>query len=66
MFLNIKQKVQKAREAITLLRMLPKYVDRNVRDLSYKMYARPHLDYGDVIYHLIGLIESIQYKAVLF
>ena len=38
--------------------------------LSYKMYVRPFLDYGDVIYHnqrddLMDLIERIQYKASL-
>ena len=34
------------------------------------MYIRPHLDYGDVIYHnrradLMDLVERIQYKAAL-
>ena len=38
--------------------------------MSYKMYVRPHLDYGDVIYHnqranLMNLLEKVQYKAVL-
>ena len=39
-------------------------------DLSYKLYVRRHLDYGDVIYHnqrsdLMDLIEQVQYKAAL-
>ena len=39
-------------------------------DLSYKLYVRPHLDYGDVIYHnqrddLMKLIEQVHYKAAL-
>ena len=39
-------------------------------DLSYKMYVRPHLDYGEVIFHnqrmdLMDLIERVQYKAAL-
>ena len=34
------------------------------------MYVRPHLDYGDVIFHnqrmdLMDLIERVQYKAAL-
>ena len=34
------------------------------------MYVRPHLDYGDVIYHnqranLMDLLEQVQYKAAL-
>ena len=37
--------------------------------MSYKMYVRPHLDYGDVIYHnsrsyLMALIEQVQYKVL--
>ena len=34
-----------------MLKLLSKYVDRHVLALSYKMYIRSHLDYGDVIYH---------------
>lgn len=39
-------------------------------DLSFKLYVRPHLDYGDVIYHgqrtdLMKLVEEVQYKAML-
>ena len=39
-------------------------------NLSYKLYVRPHLDYGDIIYHnqradLMQLIEQVQYKAAL-
>ena len=53
-----------------LLKILSKYVDRNVLSLSYKMHVLPHLDYGDVIYHnsrtdLMDLIERVQYKAAL-
>ena len=57
-------------KGISLLKFLSKYVDLHVLDLSYKMYVRPHLDYGDVIYHnqradLMDLIERVQYKAAL-
>ena len=63
---HIKEQVVKAMKVLSLL----KYVDRNVLDLSYKMYVRPHLDYGDVIYHnqridVMNLIERVQYKAAL-
>ena len=38
--------------------------------MPYKMYVRPHLDYGDVIFHnqrmdLMDLLERVQYKAAL-
>ena len=36
--------------------------------MSYQMYVRPHLDFGDVIYHnqranLMNLLEQVQYNA---
>ena len=36
--------------------------------MCYKLYAIPHLDYGDVIFHnqradLINLLEQVQYKG---
>ena len=38
--------------------------------MTYKLYIRPHLDYGDIIYHnqrsdMMNLIEQVQYKAAL-
>ena len=48
---HIKEQVLKTTKGVSLLKVLCKYVDRNVLDLSYKMYVRPHLDYGDVILH---------------
>ena len=61
---------ENAMKGISLLKFLSKYVDRNVLGLSYKIYVRPHLDFGNVIYHnqradLMDLIESVQYKAAL-
>ena len=30
---------------------MSRYVTREVLDQMYKLYVRPHLDYGDIIYH---------------
>ena len=67
---HIREAVLKATKGISLLKYLSKYVSRKVLDLSYKLYVRPHLDYGDVLYHnqradLMDLIEQVQYKAAL-
>ena len=67
---HIKEKISKAMNGIALLKFLSKHVSKDVLNLSYKMYVRPHLDYGDVIYHnsrsfLMNLIEQVQYKAAL-
>ena len=34
-----------------MIKYLSKYVSRDVLGQIYKLYARPHLDYGDIIYH---------------
>ena len=48
---HIKAAIQKARRGIGMRRYLSKYVSRNIFDQIYKLYVRPHLDYGDLIYH---------------
>ena len=67
---HIREAVMKATKGVSLLKYLSKYVSRKVLDLSYKLYVRPHLDYGDVIYHnqrtdFMNLIEQVPYKAAL-
>ena len=53
---------------------MSRYVARNVLNQMYKLYVRPHLDYGDILYHQYGpnfslslttVLESVQYSAVL-
>ena len=57
-----------------MIRYLLKYVSRHVLDQMYKLYVRPHLDNGDVIYHKFDpeltldftkKIENVQYSAAL-
>ena len=38
-------------KGISLLKFLTKYLDRAKLDIAYKLYVRPHLEYGDVIFH---------------
>ena len=53
---------------------MAKYVTRDILDQMYKLYVRPHLDYGDVIFHrddpemnssLTKRLESVQYSSAL-
>ena len=69
---HIQEAILKARRGIGLLKYLSKYVSGVVPDQTYKLYVRPHLDYGDIIYHkydpgmLLNFtqqLEQIQYKA---
>ena len=67
---HITEAIKKATKGLGLMKYLSRYVSRKVLDLSYKLYVRPHLDYGDVIYHnqredLMKLVEQVQYKAAL-
>ena len=67
---HIKEAILTALKGVSLLKYLSKFVDRNVLDLSYKLYVRSHLDYSEVISHnprddLMKLIEQVQYKAAL-
>ena len=65
---HIKEAIIKVRSGIGIIRFLSKYVHRDVLDQMYKLYVRPHLDYGDVVYHnqnssLMSKLESTQYAA---
>ena len=78
---HIKSAISKTRKGIGMLRFLSSYLPRNTLNDLYKLYVRPHLDYGDVIYHdppnlcefsgnttlssQIEKIESVQYSAAL-
>ena len=76
---HIKSAISKTRKGIGLLKYLSKYLPRHTLNELYKLYVRPHLDYGDVIYHipakvcdfsgsvilpsLMEKLESVQYSA---
>ena len=78
---HIKAVISKTRRCIGLIKHLAKYLPRNTLNELYKVYVRPHLDYGDVIYHvpaklcelsqsilvpnLMEKLESVQYSAAL-
>ena len=48
---HIREAVMKATKGASLLKYQSKYVSRKVLDLPYNLDVRPHLDYGDVMYH---------------
>ena len=47
---HTKEAIVWARRGVVMIRYLSKYVSRDVLDQIYKLYVRPHLDYGDIIY----------------
>ena len=71
---HIKEAVVKARRGIGIIRHISRYVSREVLDQVYKLYVRPHLDYGDIVYHkydpemkldVTKKLEQTQYSAAL-
>ena len=73
-FRPIKEIIIKACRGVGIIRSVAKYVSRDVLDQMYKLYVRPHLDYGDLMYHiddpevspsLTKRLESVQYTAAL-
>ena len=44
---HIREAIIKARRGIGIIPFLSKYVSRDILDQIYKLYVRPHLDYGD-------------------
>ena len=78
---HIKSAISKKRKKIGSLKCLYKYLPTHNLNELCKLYVRPHLDYGDVIYHipskvyefsknailanLMEKLESVQYSAAL-
>ena len=71
---HVSEAILKAGRGIGLIRHLSQYVSRDVLDQMYKLYVRPHLDYGDIVYHkydpdlssvITKHLEQTQYAASL-
>ena len=68
--LHVSESIKKANKGVAILKFLSKYLSRNKLELAYKLHVRPHLEYGDVIFHnrssdITKTLESIQYQAAL-
>ena len=68
---HLKEKISKANKVIGLIKHLSGTLPRHSLITLYKSFARPHLDYADVIYdqphneRFCSTIESVQYNAAL-
>ena len=49
---HIKTPISKSRKGIGLLKCFSKYLPRSTLNELCKLDVRPHLDYGDIIYHI--------------
>ena len=48
---HLRAAIVKARRGIRTMKHLSRYVSKDVLIQLYKLHFRPHLDYGDIIYH---------------
>ena len=70
-FDHINEKIKKATKEVNVIRKMSLLLPCSSLLTTYKSFARPHLDYGDVIYdqpnnsRLSDKIESVQYNAAL-
>ena len=78
---HIYSKLSIARKGIGTILRLRKYLPRNILEQIFKTIVRPHLEYGDIIFHqppttkdfsfdthlkpLMQKLESLQYNAAL-
>ena len=62
---HIKSAISKSRKGIGLLKYLSKYLPRHTLNELYKLYVRPHLDYGDVIYHIPAKVCEFSGSVIL-
>ena len=49
---HIQEKIKKSRKLIDTLKYLNNYLPLKTLSQIYKMFIRPHLDYGDIIFHI--------------
>ena len=70
-FDHINEKIKKATKGVNVIRKMNLLLPRSFLLTIYKLFARPHLDYGDATYdqpnnsRLSDKIESVQYHVAL-
>ena len=63
--LDEEEVIGKANRGIGKTKFMSRYVTRDVLDQMCKLYVRPHLDYGDVLYHQYDSNFSLSLITVL-
>ena len=62
---HIQTAITKSRQGIGMIKYLSRYLPRHTLNELYKLYVRPHLDYGDVIYHTPAKICEFSHDTTL-
>jgi len=59
---HLENKLAKANQGLGIMIQLKKWVSHRVLEVVYKLYVRPHLDYGDVLYHSANPNKNIIFE----
>ena len=68
---NINEKISKVQKGKLVIKKLYNILPQNMPLTIYKLFVRPHLDYGDIVYdhpnneRFSNKIEAVQYNAAL-
>ena len=62
---HIKAAISKTRKGVGLLKYLSNYLPRHTLNELFKFYVRPHLEYGDVIYHIPAKVCEFSGNTIL-
>ena len=47
---HMKDKLAKARRSLGVMKQMKKWIDKNALENPYKLYTRPHVEYGDLVF----------------
>ena len=62
---HIQSVISKCRQEIVMLRFLSKYLSRHTLNEMYKLYVRPHLDYGEIGKKHIKRVRFVKFLRLL-
>jgi hypothetical protein len=55
---HVAEKLSKSKQGLGVMQQLSKWVPRRSLEEIYKLYVRPHLDYGDIIFDVADLNKT--------
>jgi len=55
---HLEKKIGKANMGLGAMQQLKKWVSHNTLEVIYKLYVRPHLDYGDIVFDIADLDKN--------
>ena len=55
---HIQRAVSKANQILGLIRRSFDYIDRDMFTQLYKAFVRPHLEYGNIVWHPVPIFEK--------